>query len=337
MRPQLSILLILFVHSFDALARPDTLTTYRNLVFEGGGVRGIAYTGALSALEQRGTLRQIERVGGTSVGAITALLVALNYSANEMKVILADLNIGQFNDGRWFFVGGFNRMNRQYGWYRGERFERWLENLINRKTGNPRLTFGELHRRRADQPLRDLYVTGTNLSTQRAVVFSHERTPNMALATAVRISMSVPLYFGAVLLDERNQVVLRPRRGQPYQVLVDGGITANYPLDLFDTNGQPNLQTLGLKLERPEQIGQYQTNTEIAPYSIHSLGDYTSAFYNYIIENLNRRWPMADEQRRTIYISTESITPRVRRMSESDKMKLFESGKRAVEKNLQGL
>lgn len=116
MRPQLSILLILFVHSFDALARPDTLTTYRNLVFEGGGVRGIAYTGALSALEQRGTLRQIERVGGTSVGAITALLVALNYSANEMKVILADLNIGQFNDGRWFFVGGFNRMNRQYGW-----------------------------------------------------------------------------------------------------------------------------------------------------------------------------------------------------------------------------
>lgn len=309
---------------------PDSLATYRNLVFEGGGVRGIAYAGALSALEQRGMIRNIERVGGTSVGAITALLVALNYSAEEMKTVLDGLNIGQFNDGRWFFVGGFNRMGRHYGWYRGERFERWLEGLIARKTGKSRLTFSQLHESRNQQPLRDLYVTGTNLTTQRAVVFSHETTPDMALATAVRISMSVPLYFGAVLLDDQNRVISRPRRGVNYQVLVDGGITANYPLDLFDEAGQPNPETLGLKLERPEQIQQFQTSTAIAPYRIESLTDYTSAFYNYIIENLNRRLPMANEQRRTIYISTEGITPRVRRMSATDKAKLFESGKRAV-------
>ncbi len=311
-------------------ANPDSLITRRNLVFEGGGVRGIAYAGALAALEQRGTLQQIERVGGTSVGAITALLVALNYSANDIKLVLDDLDIGQFNDGRWLFVGGFARMNRQFGWYRGERFERWLEELITRKTGNARLTFAQLHQLRSGQIFRDLYVTGTNLSTQRSVVFSHEQTPDMALATAVRISMSVPLYFGAVLLDDQNRVVAHPRRGQSYQVLVDGGITANYPLDLFDTDGKPNPETLGLKLERPEQMQQYQRNTAIAPYQIQSLTDYTSAFYNYIIENLNRRWPMTDEQARTIYISTEGIAPRVRRMSEADKTKLFESGRRAV-------
>lgn len=326
------LLFFLVLSRLHALAfHADSLTTYRNLVFEGGGVRGIAYAGALTALEQRGTLRQIERVGGTSVGAITALLVALNYSADEMKTILDGLNVGQFNDGRWFFVGGFSRMSRHYGWYRGERFERWLEGLIARKTGNPRLTFAELHGLRSQQPLRDLYVTGTNLTLQRSTVFSHEQTPDMALATAVRISMSVPLYFGAVLLDENNEVVAHPRREQDYQVLVDGGITANYPLDLFDTNGRPNPQTLGLKLERPEQIAQFQKNTDIAPYRIQSITDYSSAFYNYILENLNRRWPMAEEQRRTIYISTEGISPRVRRMRASDKQKLFESGKRAVQ------
>lgn len=316
--------------SFVLSAHPDSLTNYRNLVFEGGGVRGIAYAGALSALEQRGILQHIERVGGTSVGAITALLVALNYSADEMRTVLDNLDIGQFNDGKWFFVGGFSRLNRQFGWYRGERFERWLEGLITRKTGNARLTFAQLHQLRAGQPFRDLYVTGTNLTTQRAVVLSHEHTPDMALATAVRISMSVPLYFGAVLLNDQSQVVQRPRKGQSYQVLIDGGITANYPLDLFDLVGKPNPQTLGLKLERPEQMQQFRNNTEIAPYQIESLTDYTSAFYNYIIENLNRRWPMVDEQARTIYISTEGITPRVRRMSEADKAKLFDSGKRAV-------
>jgi NTE family protein len=318
------------VCSFTISAQPDSLTTYRNLVFEGGGVCGIAYAGALSILEERGTLQKIERVGGTSVGAITALLVALNYSPGEMKTVLDDLDIGQFNDGRWFFLGGFSRMGRHYGWYRGDRFERWLEGMIARKTGNARLTFAQLHQLHSGQPFRDLYVTGTNLTTQQAVVFSHERTPGMALATAVRISMSVPLYFGAVLLDDQNQVVSRPHKGQSYQVLVDGGITANYPLDLFDQEGKPNPQTLGLKLERPEQMQHYQNNTGIAPFPIHSIIDYTSAFYNYILENLNRRFPLTDEKARTIYISTEGITPRVRRMSEADKTKLFDSGKRAV-------
>ncbi|WP_226163281.1 patatin-like phospholipase family protein [Hymenobacter terricola] len=49
---------------------------YRNLVMEGGGIRGIAYGGALLELEQQGILRGLERVGGTSAGAIQAALLA---------------------------------------------------------------------------------------------------------------------------------------------------------------------------------------------------------------------------------------------------------------------
>ena len=47
---------------------------FRNLVFEGGGVRGIAYIGAMGVLEQQGVLEHIIRVGGTSAGAINALI-----------------------------------------------------------------------------------------------------------------------------------------------------------------------------------------------------------------------------------------------------------------------
>lgn len=323
--------MLLLLLSKPALAlNPDSIIVYRNIVFEGGGVRGIAYTGALAVLYQQHKLDSLERVGGTSVGAITALLVALNYTPDEMRTVLDDLKIQQFNDGQWFFIGGFSRMARRYGWYRGQRFERWLEGLISPKTGNSYLTFAELHQRRS-QRFHDLYVTGTNLTTQRAVVFSHEQTPDMPLKTAVRISMSIRLYFGAVFLDQNNQVVARPRRGQAYQILVDGGITANYPLDLFDTPGHPNPETLGLKLERPAQLAQLQTTGNgVATYPIHSLPDYVSAFYNYVIENLNQRGPLADEQRRTIYISMEGIKPRVRRMNVADRTTLIESGKRAA-------
>ena len=54
---------------------------YRNLVMEGGGIRGIAYGGALLELEQRGVLAGLRRVGGTSAGAIQAALLAVGYSA----------------------------------------------------------------------------------------------------------------------------------------------------------------------------------------------------------------------------------------------------------------
>ena len=324
---------LFFIFSLCLMARPTAAQTapavYHNLVFEGGGVRGIAYVGALRVLQERGVLADIQRVGGTSVGAITALLLALNYTPDEMETVLTSLNMGQFNDGQWLFVGGLARTSRRYGWYRGERFNRWLETLVARKTGNPNLTFAQLHNWRTNHVgTCDLYVTGTNLTAQQSVVFSHEHTPDMPLKTAVRISMSVPLYFGAVFLDETNQPVQRPKRGKSYQIFVDGGLTANYPIALFDTNGVMNRQTLGLKLERPEQLRPGQAAGVIAPYTIHNLTDYVSAFYNYALENLNRH--PALETGRTVYISTEGITPRVRRMTDEQRNSLINSGKRGV-------
>jgi NTE family protein len=47
---------------------------YRNLIRKGGGIRGIAYGGALQELARQGVLAQ--RVGGTSAGAIQAALLA---------------------------------------------------------------------------------------------------------------------------------------------------------------------------------------------------------------------------------------------------------------------
>ncbi|PGP40612.1 patatin, partial [Bacillus thuringiensis] len=48
---------------------------FRNLVFEGGGVKGVAFIGAIRALNDEEILPKIQRFGGTSAGAITALLL----------------------------------------------------------------------------------------------------------------------------------------------------------------------------------------------------------------------------------------------------------------------
>ena len=52
-----------------------------DLVFEGGGAKGLAFVGALQAFERRGHTPR--RVLGTSAGSIVAVLVAAGYNAAE--------------------------------------------------------------------------------------------------------------------------------------------------------------------------------------------------------------------------------------------------------------
>ncbi len=58
-----------------------------NLVFQGGGVRGIAYAGVLSTMPE---WLRITGVGGTSAGALVAALLAIGKRGKELREILSD-------------------------------------------------------------------------------------------------------------------------------------------------------------------------------------------------------------------------------------------------------
>jgi len=50
-------------------------------------------------------------------------------------------------------------------------------------------------------------ITGTDISNRTVRVFSLESTPDMEVALAVRISMSIPLFFTAakgIFVEKRN-------------------------------------------------------------------------------------------------------------------------------------
>lgn len=57
-----------------------------DLVFEGGGAKGIVFVGAMQEFEARG--HTVGRVLGTSAGAITATLLAAGYSASQMLDVI---------------------------------------------------------------------------------------------------------------------------------------------------------------------------------------------------------------------------------------------------------
>src|SRR5687767_10865295 len=226
------VVLLMFLIVAFGLGYTQTVR-YRNLVMEGGGVKGFAYAGALQVLDSMGILKDIQRVAGTSVGAIQGTLLAVGYTSAEIIELTSHIPLKQFNDGGWILAGGFSRLRSQFGWFKGEKIAKWIEDLIAAKTGNGHITFGELHAQSAEKGYRDLYITGTDLTYQMLRVFSHENYPQMRIRDAVRISLSIPLYYRAVFMDDSGRVYKKWDDRQLLHVMVDGGVLSNYPIYLF--------------------------------------------------------------------------------------------------------
>jgi predicted acylesterase/phospholipase RssA len=69
-----------------------------DLVFEGGGAKGLAFVGALMSFEKRGHIPR--RVIGTSAGSILSVMVAAGYTSAESLAAIAE----RLPDGRSRFA-----------------------------------------------------------------------------------------------------------------------------------------------------------------------------------------------------------------------------------------
>jgi len=270
---------------------------YVNLVFEGGGVKGVAYAGALEVLERRGVLGGIRRVAGTSAGAIGATLVALGYTPDEIRRLLLDLDFLRFEDGST--LGGPFRLIRRFGWYRGAFFLDWMRDRVRQKTGAPDTTFAEL--RAQPDRFRELYVVGSDLSRRRVQVFSHTTSPDLPVAQAVRSSMSIPLFFEAAHVASS-----RFGKAGGTDLFVDGGILANFPIFIFDQPPfvpveQVNRETLGFVLEDLHRSAD-------ARVEIRNFRDYTKELVETILSVQESAFrDSADDRARTVVIDNLGV------------------------------
>ena len=323
-------LLIFLATNVAGYAQP---AKYENLVFEGAGVRGIAYSGVIHQFEKEGIMKDIVKVGGTSAGAITALMVSIGYTSEEIFKIISSTKFQKFNDGEFLFVGGLSRMKHRFGWYKADEFTQWLAEIIEVKTGDSEITFKELHKK----GFKDLYVTGTCLNKQRLLIFSAESYPEMKVKDAVRISMSIPLYFEAGFIDSAGKVYKKQNAKADLDVVVDGGIIGNFPIFLFDEVRQdstnrairiPNYKTIGIRIDTESQIASDSVSKELVPLPIKNMSDYMTAFYILALENLNRSNLIPGDWERTVSVSSAGIAPKIRKLSVADKEALINSGEK---------
>lgn len=294
----------------------------RNLVFEGGGVKGIAYGGALTALDDLGILSGVQRVAGTSAGAITAVLLAVGYSSKELSEIVAKTNFNDFADDTIGLARDAIRLLSEYGWHRGNFFTEWIGSLIEQKTGKKDLTFAEL---KAQENTMDLYLTATNLSKQQVQIFSFEHTPDVQIKNAARMSMGIPLYFQCIRY-----------RGD---IMVDGGVSYNYPIDIFDHDqylhdsdnwDKCNQETLGLRADSGVEI-DFNQSWQNSPTEIEDLFGFTSALIGFLNSVANKKHLEAYDLDRTIFIDSMDINATDFDLLQEQINTLIANGKKAVE------
>ncbi|CAH1250675.1 Hypp8895 [Branchiostoma lanceolatum] len=206
---------------------------FENLVFEGGGAKSIAYIGVCKVLEDAGILPQIKRFAGTSAGAITAALLAIGLTPQEMLQELSAKNLldvlldARFKALHWipFAKRLIQVIDVVYnkGACPGRKFMTWFGDILERhlkKRGLPLdkdVTFEQLYNILGVE----LCIVAYNVNYDVEYYFHVKTTPVATVREAVRMSMSTPVLF------------------QPYELnsvftYVDGGLSSNFPLYTFD-------------------------------------------------------------------------------------------------------
>jgi len=230
-----------------------------NLVFKGGGVRGVAYLGALQVLDEHDLLNDLKRVGGTSAGSLTALMLSMRLSVREIKDTIAAIDFPSMaqeidNHDQLGIVknivpetANLQRFRTRFGWYANQRMHKTIEQIVAQGCrGNGRATFADFE----EMGHRRLFIVASNISRYRSEVFSYKETPHVAVADAALMSSSIPIFFEAVRFDGTSI-----GQGDYY---VDGGLYDNYPIHVFDRSEYAdhrryfkeglNYETLGLFL-----------------------------------------------------------------------------------------
>jgi len=317
----------------------NAIDTRADLVFEGGGVKGIGLAGALATLEEREYRPQ--NIAGTSAGAITAALLAAGYSAAELRDIIVSLDYRQFQDRAWEdkvpLVERSLSLLLDLGLFEGDRFLSWIGERLEAKGIH---TFADLVQEEfADDPRyrSRLQVIASDVTTHELLVLPRDakklgiEPDELDVALAVRMSMSIPVFFEPVRFEN-------PQTGQVH-VIVDGGMLSNYPVWLFDCDDgeAPEWPTFGLLLVEPKPeipIGARLPKAKMTGHGPGAVIDYVKALAQTMMEAHDRLYVQQANYARTIPIPTLGVGTTEFDLSKERALALYDSGRWSAEKFL---
>jgi NTE family protein len=295
-----------------------------DLVLEGGGVKGIGLVGALAELERRGW--EPACVAGTSAGAITAALVAAGYRSGELKDLLLELDFHDFEDRGWedkIPLPGREILSilKDKGVFEGDHLHDWIAGLLEEKGVR---TFYDLRNHAEEENEQRRYrlrVIASDVTARELLVLPQDsgklgvEPDELSVADAVRMSMSIPLFFEPVTVNGH--------------IIVDGGLLSNFPVWLFDSHGRkPRWPTFGLLLVEPDPRTSVGDRLDKGN---GGLLDFFKALAQTVLEAHDRMYLQQADFARTIPIPTLGVRTTQFDLPQKRALELYESGRSAAE------
>ena len=228
------------------------------LVLSGGGAKGFAHIGALKVIEEAGV--EIDFIGGTSIGAIVGGLYAAGYSANELDSIFRTTNLTDL------IQDNVPRNTKTF--YDKDDADRYALTLPFddfRVSFPPGISSGQ-----------NLYNEFVRLLFHVKEVRDFRKLPIPFLCMATDVESGVPVLLDHGYLPEAIMASgTLPSLFEPMeiegQLLIDGGVVNNYPIDEIRDlgaeiiigvdvqHGLANRDALGSATEILLQINNYRT------------------------------------------------------------------------------
>lgn len=203
------------------------------LVLSGGGAKGLAHIGILKALEENGI--PIDYITGTSMGGIVGAMYAAGYSPAQIEKVALSIDFQDWVSGRYksdysyfFQKKGINSsiLTAKLAVDTNLRLN-FRSNLVNDIPLNFALLelFSQASAISKDN-FDDLFVPYrcmvSDVLSQTSITVSKG-----SLAEAVRATMTVPLVYRPIKLDEKY--------------VFDGGLYNNFPADVMKKNFNPDI------------------------------------------------------------------------------------------------
>lgn len=187
------------------------------LVISGGGLQGLSFIGCLQYLEEQGMLSHVRNFVGTSIGSLLCLMLALDLDTFQIRKMLRE-GLLQMSDkptkdscvkkklAECVATGGLES---------DARLMKLIEDVLALRFDGSNMrsiTFRDF----VVATGRNVVVTGSNITDASVDLFCIDRTPDMSVAIALRISMALPLVFSPVWYE-----------GKMY---TDGAVFQNFPI-----------------------------------------------------------------------------------------------------------
>jgi predicted acylesterase/phospholipase RssA len=125
------------------------------------------------------------------------------------------------------------------GFYTGDAFLAWFRSKLQAKGLDPDLTWSQF----AAQTGSDVSVVTSDVTEPEMLVLNERTAPQVPVALAVRMSMSIPFVWREMIWDTAWGTYRG--RNKVDHIFVDGGVLSNFPLELVAESNPEIIEIMG--------------------------------------------------------------------------------------------